>query len=197
MDRKRRGLLAGIVMPSHDAVGRRFPLVVCAPLPTAALAGQPHAAPLVLHGFFNLAVVAGGRAARVRSQAEFCTQVASVAPPSFEGAPACLARYVSWARGKRAAEVWTSLFGEDAGRASSHALSTLVEATAAYRGQETPPLSLGVRVPLGGDSPKSAAMWLDSSSDTPPGGRRRSRACSSRWGATSRARSSSSAPRLR
>jgi hypothetical protein len=37
----------------------------------------------------------------------------------------------------------------------------LVEATASYRGQDAPPLTLGLRVPLGADARAGAATWLD------------------------------------
>ena len=161
IDKKHRGLLAGVIVPSHDGVGRRFPLVVCAPVPSSALAAHPHAAPLVLDDFFHHAAVAASRAARMHSPAEFHAQVASIAPPTFEGTASSLARYGTWARGQRAADVWGSLFGADAERASRYALYLLVEATAAYRGQDAPPTSLGVRVPLGHDVATSAAMWID------------------------------------
>lgn len=161
IDKKHRGLLAGVVVPSHDAVGRRFPLVVCAPLPTSTLTTQPHTAPLVLQDFFSHAAGAATRALRMHTQAEFQAQVTSVTPPSLENAAAVAAKYGSWARGQRALDVWASLFGDDAARASRYALYLLVEATSAYRGQETPPLSLGVRVPLGANAATSAAMWID------------------------------------
>jgi type VI secretion system protein ImpM len=161
IDKKQRGVLAGVITPSHDTVGRRFPLVVCAPLPASALSAHPHAAPLVLHGFFHHAADAAALATRMRSQAELEAQIASTHPPSFESTSASIARYASWARSSRAHDVWTSLFGADADRASRYALYLLVEATRAYRGQETPPLSLGVRAPLGSDGPTTAAMWID------------------------------------
>jgi hypothetical protein len=53
------------------------------------------------------------------------------------------------------------VFGDDAERAAGSALHLIVEATAGYRGQELPPLSLGLRVPLGADAQVSAALWLD------------------------------------
>lgn len=161
IDKKTRGLLAGVVSPSQDAVGRRYPVVVCAPLPTASLATHPHAAPLVLHDFFHHAAEAAARASRMRTVAEFCAQVLSIAPPSFDSAAASLAKYSSWAKAQRASDVWSSLFGADPERAARFALYMLVEATAAYRGQDSPPLSLGVRVPLGSDPRTIAAMWID------------------------------------
>lgn len=161
LDKKLRGLLAGVIVPSHDGVGRRFPLVICAPIPSSALAGNPHAAPLVLHDFFHRAAAAASRAARMHSPAEFQAQVTSIAQPSFDDTTSSLAQYAAWTRGQRAHAIWESLFGADAEHASRYALYLLVEATAAYRGQDTPPTSLGVRVPLGRDVAITAAMWID------------------------------------
>jgi type VI secretion system protein ImpM len=161
LEKKARGLLVGVVVPSTDSVGRSFPVVVCAPMPLAAFGSSSHLAPLVLHDFFQHAAAAAARAARTRSQAEFHAQVSAVPPPSLDGVASALARYGSWAKSHVASELWASVFGEDAERATRSALYLVVESTAAYRGQETPPLSLGLRVPLGADTQSSAALWLD------------------------------------
>jgi type VI secretion system protein ImpM len=161
LEKKARALLVGVVVPSTDSVGRSFPLVVCAPLPLGAFGATPHLAPLLLHEFFQHAAAAAGRAARARSQAEFHTQVSSVPPPSLDGVASALARYGAWAKSRLAPELWASVFGDDAERAIRSALYLVVESTAAYRGQEAPPLSLGLRVPLGADTASSAALWLD------------------------------------
>jgi type VI secretion system ImpM family protein len=159
---KARGVLAGVIVPSHDAVGRRFPVAVCAPLPVGAFAACPHLGPLVLHEFFHHARTAAQRAAVTRSAPEFNAQIAAVSPPSLDKAPASAAEYASWAKARRASDVWSELFPHaDATFASQYALYMLVESTAAYRGQDAPPLSLGVRVPLGDDARMGAAMWVD------------------------------------
>ena len=103
LDKKNRGLVAGVIAPSHDAVGRRFPIVVGAPLPSAPLAAQPHTAPLVLFDFFLHAAAAISRAAHTRSQADFHAQVTSTPAPSLENASALAARYGTWAQGRREA----------------------------------------------------------------------------------------------
>ncbi len=161
LEKKTRGLLVGVVVPSTDAVGRSFPVVICAPLPLAAFGANAHLAPLLLHEFFQHAAAAAGRAARTRSQAEFHAQVSSVPPPSLDGVASALARYGDWTKRQVASELWASVFGKDAERATRSALYLVVESTAAYRGQESPPLSLGLRVPLGSDTQSSAALWLD------------------------------------
>lgn len=160
---KARGVLAGVVVPSHDAVGRRFPITVCAPLPIAAFAGCPHLVPIVLDEFFRHAAAAAARAARAQSSPEFNAQIAATAPPSLEHAPASAAAYTSWAKARLASDVWADVFSGTANAelASKYALYMLVESTSAYRGQDAPPLSLGIRVPLGDDARMGAAMWVD------------------------------------
>lgn len=160
LDKKNRGMLAGVLHPSVDAVGRRYPVVIAAPLPATAFAGQPHAAPLVLHEFWSHAANAAARASKMRSQAEFHAEVASIQPPSADGTVAS-SDYESWSRGQRAADVWSQLFGDAAERASKWSLYMLVEAVKPYRGQELPPLPLGMRVPLGTERARTAAMWTD------------------------------------
>ncbi len=161
LEKKTRGLLVGVIVPSTDSVGRSFPVVICAPVPLAAFGASAHLAPFLLHGFFQHAAAAAGRAARTRSQAEFQAQVSSVPPPSLGGVSSALARYEAWANSQVASELWASVFGNDAERATRSALYLVVESTAAYRGQEAPPLSLGLRVPLGVDTQSVAALWLD------------------------------------
>jgi type VI secretion system protein ImpM len=161
LDKKLRGVLAGVVSPSHDSVGRRFPVVICAPLPPAALAPHPHLAPILLHGFFRHAAAAAARAARTQASSEFHAQVASSAGPSLDGASQALADYATWTKASRAAALWSSLFVDDADHAAQSALHLLIEATATYHGQDAPPLPLGVRVPLGPQETMAMAMWID------------------------------------
>ena len=37
LEKNKRGLLGGVLLPSRDAVGRRFPIVIAAPLPVSPL----------------------------------------------------------------------------------------------------------------------------------------------------------------
>ncbi|MBX3231382.1 MAG: type VI secretion system-associated protein TagF [Labilithrix sp.] len=159
LDKKLRGVFAGVLAPSHDAVGRRFPIVLGVAVPVASLATQPHTAPLLLHELFQHAAAAAARVRQARSASELHAHVASIAPPSLDDVGGCLTRYAEWAKNARASDASTALYGGDAGW--RHALGTIVDATAAYRGQDAPPLSLGVRVPLGAQHGNQLAMWLD------------------------------------
>ena len=162
IDKKQRGLLAGVIHPSVDAVGRRYPVVIArCRFRSRPFAGQPHVAPMVLHEFFHYAAAAAARAARMHSQAEFHAQVASVTAPVGRQRRRASATYDAWSKQQRAANVWSQLFGDNAARASKWALYLLVEAVKPYRGQELPPQALGMRVPLGHDRSRTAAMWVD------------------------------------
>jgi type VI secretion system ImpM family protein len=157
---KTRGLLAGVIVPSHDAVGRRFPIVLCVPLPVSALAAAPHVAPFVLHEFFLQALPAAQRAARAPNQAEFHAQIAAIHPPALDVASA-VAKWDAWAQGHRLSDTLAPLLGGDPQSAVRYALYIVIEATKAYRGQDAPPLTLGLRTPLGSDVRTGGALWLD------------------------------------
>lgn len=157
LEKNKRGLLGGVLQPSRDAVGRRFPIVIAAPLPLSPFEKQPHAAALTMHDFFADAAAAASRAANASSAADFSAQVASVhAPRRADGSA-----YDAWIGQTRAADVWRQLFGDDAERGSKWALYMIVEAMRPYRGQELPPLALGMRVPLGPDRRHTSALWID------------------------------------
>lgn len=162
IDKKLRGVFAGVMVTSNDSVGRRFPLVIGAPLPAATLAPQPHAAPLLLHAFFHQAAAVAERARRTMNASEFQAQVVAIDPPSFDDPAASVDRYTAWAKAQRPSDHWSALYGEDAAdEASRHALGILVDATSHYRGQDMPPLTLGVRVPLGAVGKNALALWID------------------------------------
>jgi len=157
---KQRGLLAGVMVPSQDAVGRRFPIVVCSPLPLAALSSAPHAAPVLLSAFFRQAEGAARNAALAASQSAFQTAIGTVPPPVVDRADDALRSYDAWALSTPAGSTWSGVYAADGDRWAAHALRTIDEATRPYRGQEAPPQSLGVRLPLG-EEPHFGSMWLD------------------------------------
>jgi type VI secretion system protein ImpM len=152
---KTRGLLAGVIRPSHDSVRRCFPIVVCAPLPIAPFASTPNLAPIVLVDFFRSAARAASLAADARSQAEFMTAVGgATAPGALDIAPAKEA-YTLWSKATRARDV---IKGDSA---LSNAVRTIVSATSPFKGKEAPSVQLGVRAPLGPSPESTAAWWID------------------------------------
>jgi type VI secretion system protein ImpM len=159
LEKGKRGLLGGVLQPSRDAVGRRFPIVIAVPLPLSPFEKQPHAAALALHDFFADAASAAARARGAASAADFTAQVSSVQMP--KRADGAVGAYDAWTSSTRAADLWRQLYGDDAERGARWALYLLVEAVRPYRGQELPPLALGMRVPLGPDRRHTGALWID------------------------------------
>ncbi len=158
---KGRGMLAGVIKASHDAVRRAFPIVVCVPLPVAAFASSPHLAPLVLVEFFREAARAAGNAAHARSQAEFQLAVTGPRAPALAGVSAASSTYSTWIKATRSRDLLSDLFATDGAAQPEHAIHTIVDATHPFRGREAPPLSLGVRAPVGAHAETAAALWID------------------------------------
>lgn len=158
--KKERALVGGVIQPSVDAVGRRFPIVIGAPLPLAIFEKRPAATALVMHEFFQEAGDAAARARSAQSAAEFHAQVIRVHAPRMH-VDGLVAAYEEWRSKSRASELWRQLFGDDAARGARWALYMIVEAMRPYRGQEHPPLALGMRVPLGPGRRETTALWLD------------------------------------
>ena len=160
LEKKNRALVGGVIHPSVDAVGRRFPIVIAAPLPQALFEKRPHATALVMHEFFVEAEAAAVRAKSAQSAAEFQAAVIGVHSPRMN-IDGIVTAYDDWTVRSRASDLWQQLFGDDAERGARWALYMIVEAMRPYRGQELPPLALGMRVPLGPDRRHTSALWID------------------------------------
>lgn len=158
---KGRGLFAGVVKASHDSVGRAFPVVLGVALPVSTFAAGPHLAPLALAGFYRDAARAVGNAAHARSQAEFQLAITGAQAPTVEGIASAAVTYASWLRSTPARELLGGLFGSDGPAQPEYAVHTIVDATHPFKGREAPPLSLGVRAPLGTPREATAGMWID------------------------------------
>jgi type VI secretion system protein ImpM len=159
IDKKMRGVFAGVIGTSNDAVGRRFPIVIGAPLPLAQMSANPHTAPLFLADFFAAAADAMNLAKNAKSAADFQSHVTGVEKPPLDGIDAAKSQYATWAKGQSAKDTWTALFGSDSQRLAKSALSMVVEACTPYRGQDLSPSTLGVLVPF--DGPRTNALWID------------------------------------
>jgi type VI secretion system ImpM family protein len=152
---KTHGLLAGVIRPSHDAVRRAFPIVVCAPLPIAPFAAAPNLVPLVLGDFFRMAARAASTAADARTQAEFQAAVGGAVAPGALDVAAAKESYAAWSKATRARDVMP---GDSA---FANAVRTIASATLPFKGKEAPQGQLGVRAPVGAPVESSMAMWID------------------------------------
>lgn len=155
-----RSLLAGVLKPSRDAIGRLFPLVVTAPIPDGAFASAPHVLPLVLGDFLHEATETLLSGDGIASGAELDARVSRMRAPWLDAASAS-AEYTQFLTSTPLAAAFGAIFGAGDAAAALHAVVTIVDAVAPIRGEEPPTSRLSLRLPLGGAGPAAAAFWLD------------------------------------
>jgi type VI secretion system protein ImpM len=154
-------LIVGVVRPSRDSVGRRFPLVFGAVVPAKPIASSPFLAPLLFGAFFGQADVGLVQAARASSLAEFQQCLGRIELPDLARVEQVASGYGDWAQHASAWELFERTFEQSPIDRAEHALHSILDATAPFHGQEAPPTSLSVRLPLGADNAPMAAFWLD------------------------------------
>lgn len=154
-------VLAGVLRSSHDAVGRKFPLVICAPIVEQAIVRGPHLLPLVLGDFLEGATHALMNADGINAPGQFEDLVNRVHAPRFDSADAASGEYGRWIHQTALTTAWGAIYGEPYPSSVLHALYTIIEAIRPFRGQETPGTPLSVRLPLGVGGAAAAAFWLD------------------------------------
>jgi len=159
LDKKMRGVFAGVIGTSNDSVGRRFPIVIGAPLPLAASSASPHALPLLLADFFAEAATTLAAVKSAKSASEFQAQVTNLGKPSVDGLDGTKSQYAAWTKAQPAKAIWAALFGADSERISKSALAMVVDACSPYKGQDLSPSTLGVLVPF--DGANTTALWID------------------------------------
>jgi type VI secretion system protein ImpM len=154
---KESTLLAGVLKPSQDSVGRRFPIVVFARLPEKVVASWPHLLPLLLGDFSDGAakVALGGE-----DSATLTELVNGLALPHLEPDGADH-EYTRWARGTHMGTAWTSIYGHPDSDAPLKALHTIREAVAPIIDHESPTTPISVKLPLGTGGAAAAAFWID------------------------------------
>jgi type VI secretion system ImpM family protein len=156
------GALVGILAPSKDAVGRRFPLVAFAELDPEPLYSFPHLAPLVLGDFLERVRGIVVDAVSHGSSATFLNQLGSLVAP--QPAADVLAEAQSYTRWAQQATV-EGAFAWVYERASSEELARVFgfvrSATSDSSGQAAPSTPVALRLPLGAAGAGGAALWLD------------------------------------
>ncbi|MGZ3417819.1 MAG: type VI secretion system-associated protein TagF [Polyangiales bacterium] len=154
-------LLAGVVRPSRDAVGRRYPFVVCCAFESGALMGMPHLLPLVLGDFLESVTGFATTADYLRSQSDLDAGLARAPRFALEGIEQAKYDYDTWLQSTAVANVWRTVYGASAPLSSFRAIHTIDQCVTGFRGQEMPNTPLGLRVPLGVGGPAAAAFWID------------------------------------
>jgi type VI secretion system ImpM family protein len=152
--------LVGVMKPSVDAVGRRFPLVVCAPALSRCVAPWPHVLPMVLGDYLDAAATVLLESDSVTSVADMQAALRRVPRPMVDDAEPMAREYEAWAASTPLQTAWAVIYGEH-GLAVHSAMHTIVEAVAPFRGEEAPQTKLSLRLPLGGGGVAAAALWID------------------------------------
>lgn len=154
-------LAVGVIRPSHDAVGRKFPLAICSAVDASSIAGHPHLLPLVLGDFLEGATHALSSVDGVRSQRDLEAVIARVPAVDLSAVSFAGSEYQQWVNTTVLGSALTAIYGVGGSPTALHALHTISEAVAAFRGQENPQTPLSLRLPLGSGGPAAAVFWMD------------------------------------
>lgn len=154
----RSGLIAGVLQPSQDSVGRAFPLAIYAMVDDATAKEQPAALPLQLGEFLDQAAAlamdvstldASMLDARVRSMP----------------APALLdddgRAYRSWIHTTPIDQLLQTVFGHGWSDRSLRTLSAIADTALPLRGRDASTTQLALRLPVGSLGVTTTCVWLD------------------------------------
>jgi type VI secretion system protein ImpM len=151
--------LVGLLSPSRDTVGRRFPFVVFDTIdPRRTQGGNGYLLPLAAGDFLEQALRLARRT--TLAAADLPRELAMV--ESIGGRFDQLSReYASWAATTRLGSVWGSIFGDPHSSFAAAAVIGIAASVEPWRGHARPPTSLSVRLPLGGGGTAAVVFWLD------------------------------------
>lgn len=151
----------GVLAPSRDAAGRRFPLCVAFPFaPSAGLAAAPETAPLVLESYWHAA-------------SELLLQVLHDPAPDLEQRLDALrvvdeplieesvGSYAQWTHDLPQEELWSLLVPDGAPERIADLLYLVTETVRPCRNMERPATPLSLRLPLGAAGGAALCFWLD------------------------------------
>jgi type VI secretion system ImpM family protein len=160
-----RETLAGVILPSRDAVGRSFPLLVYAPLISSPSArgeiAWPHVLPMALGDFFDAAAAVLHAAGRYSGQAQLLDALTALPSPRVDHSDVQAHEYAAWTSSARLTQALGVVFGEARDHLGPRAVHVIGEAVAPFRGDPSPATTLGLRLPLGSGGAAAAAFWLD------------------------------------
>jgi type VI secretion system ImpM family protein len=153
-------ILCGVLIPSHDSVGRHYPLAIATAVPMQAVARAPHVVPLAFGDFLESAYEAAADLA-VIAPADLKARLAELRPPGEPDIERAAAEYDAWSSTARIDGAWGAVFDERPFESSITVIQAARRAVEAVRGVEAPPSGLNLLLPLGQGGPASAALWLD------------------------------------
>jgi type VI secretion system ImpM family protein len=154
---RRRIAMVGVAFPSRDAVGRRFPLVLCSPVGARELGGAVHLVPLMVQDFVFAAAEVAASASNL-TLASLTERLRTVPIPAPDPA-AAETSYAEWsARTTLGALAQALSVTQDT---LAHMVKTVVWAVEPLRGAPSASARLGLRLPVAGASVHVTAFWID------------------------------------
>jgi type VI secretion system ImpM family protein len=153
--------LVGVIKPSVDAVGRRFPLVVYAPALPRTSVPWPHVLPMALGDFFDAAATLLLEADAVTGITDMQASLQRVPMAHLGDGDRNAHEYDAWAAATLLTHAWGVVYAGEQTTSAPRAIHTISAAVAPFRGEESPATKLGLRLPLGAGGIAAAAFWLD------------------------------------
>jgi type VI secretion system protein ImpM len=154
----------GVIAPSVDSVGRRYPLVIGCRVSSSVVAKEWQAVPLATEAFFDEARTLMVEAhASLLGAADLTERLQKLTAPCENDVDAAARDQAAWASQTGIQEVWGAIF-PDSDRPlelAAAALDALGEGLRPWVGQEWPSTSLVLRLPMGRGGPAAALVWLD------------------------------------
>lgn len=156
-------VLAGVIAPSRDSLGRQYPLAIYTRFPRPALAPAPHLSPLAFGDFLDgaYATLTDARSRPIDPR-ELEARVQSLAFTPGEELARAEHEYGAWCQHTPLETAWAAVFPHSPPLESAmQIVEALAEAVRPFRGRENPSTSLVLRLPLGQGGPAAAVLWLD------------------------------------
>ncbi len=153
--------LVGVMKPSVDAVGRRFPLVISAAALSQCVVPWPHVLPMGFGEFLDRAATVLLESDSITGVAEMQNALLRIPEPTPGDAQPSAHEYEAWAASTPLLNAWAVIYGPGDYVSPPRAIHTIGEALAPFRGEEAPNTKLSLRLPLGAGGVAAAAFWID------------------------------------
>jgi type VI secretion system ImpM family protein len=152
----------GVVVPSVDSIGRRYPFVVGSRMPAAKLGHGWSVLPLAAGGFLDDAhAVMAETQSSALSTTELAQRLSQLAGPSPDDVEGAEEAHTAWCAETSVETAWSAMFSDQPLEAASRALRLVVESLQPWIGHEWPSTELVLRLPMGDGGPAAAVVWFD------------------------------------
>jgi type VI secretion system ImpM family protein len=152
----------GVLAPSVDSIGRRYPFLVGSRLPSARLERGWSLMPLAAGAFLDEAhaLMLETRASPL-PVAELSQRLFHLVAPSSEDVDGADEAHTAWSAATSVEAAWSTIFSDEPLASAGRALGWVVEALRPWVGREWPATSLLLRLPMGEGGPAAAVVWFE------------------------------------